>query len=79
MRRRLLGALNLNHWEVTIMKDMTLTQEYFICAVNGKGKISGFSTEKQVCLVAAGLLELQMEGCICIDKKQVGRHSPAAR
>ena len=47
------------------MKDMTLTQEYFICAVNGKGKISGFSTEKQVCLVAAGLLELQMEGCIC--------------
>ena len=52
------------------MKDMTLTQEYFICAVNGKGKISGFSTEKQVCLVAAGLLELQMEGCICIDKNR---------
>ena len=44
------------------MKDMTLTQEYFICAVNGKGKISGFSTEKQVCLVAAGLLELQKIG-----------------
>ena len=58
------------------MKDMTLTQEYFICAVNGKGKISGFSTEKQVCLVAAGLLELQMEGCICIDKKQVAVTAP---
>ena len=56
------------------MKDMTLTQEYFICAVNGKGKISGFSTEKQVCLVAAGLLELQMD-----RQKTGGRHSPAAR
>ena len=50
------------------MKDMTLTQQYFTCAVNGKGKIPGLSTERQVCLLAAGLLELQMEGCISIDK-----------
>ena len=53
------------------MKDMTLTQQYFTCAVNGKGKIPGLSTERQVCLLAAGLLELQMEGCISIDKKQI--------
>ena len=49
------------------MKDMTLTQEYFTCAVNSKGKISSLSIERQVCLLAAGLLELQMEGCISID------------
>ena len=29
-----------------------------------------------MCLVAAGLLELQMEGCICIDKKQVAVTAP---
>lgn len=53
------------------MKDLTITQEYLICAVNEKGKISGFSTEKLVCFVAAGLLELQLEKCISIDKKKV--------
>lgn len=53
------------------MKDLSTTQEYLICAVNSKGKISGFSTEKLVCLVASGLLELQMEDCVKIDKKDV--------
>ena len=54
------------------MKDMTLTQEYFTCAVNSKGKnIKLLSIERQVCLLAAGLLELQMEGCISIDRKQI--------
>ncbi len=53
------------------MRDLTLTQEYFICAVNEKGKLSTFSTEKQVCLVAAGLLELQLENCIVIDQKHI--------
>lgn len=53
------------------MKDLAITQEYLICAVNSKGKISGFSTEKLVCLIASGLLELQLEDCIKIDKKRV--------
>lgn len=53
------------------MKDLTITQEYLICAVNPKGTISGFSTEKLVCLIASGLLELQLENCIKIDKKTV--------
>lgn len=53
------------------MKDLAITQEYLICAVNSKGKISGFSTEKLVCLIASGLLELQLEDCIKIDKKTV--------
>lgn len=53
------------------MKDLSITKEYLICAVNSKGKISGFGSEKLICLIASGLLELQLEGCIKIDKKKV--------
>lgn len=53
------------------MKDLSITQEYLICAVNSKGKISGFGSEKLICLIASGLLELQLEDCIKIDKKRV--------
>lgn len=53
------------------MKDLSITQEYLICAVNSKGKISGFGSENLICLIASGLLELQLEGCIKIDKKKV--------
>lgn len=53
------------------MKDLSITQEYLICAVNSKGKISGFGSEKLICLIASGLLELQLEGYIKIDKKKV--------
>lgn len=53
------------------MKDLSITQEYLICAVNSKGKISGFGSEKLICLIASGLLELQLEKCIKIDKKRV--------
>ena len=49
------------------MKDLTLTQEYFICAVNDKGKLSGFNVDRLVCLLASGLLELQLSGCIRIE------------
>ena len=38
------------------MKDMTLTQEYLVCAVNEKGKIGSMNIEKVVCLLAAGLI-----------------------
>lgn len=49
------------------MKDMSIIQEYMVCSVNAKGKIPSFSIEKAVCLVAAGILELQLEGCISVD------------
>ena len=51
------------------MKDMTLSQEYLVCAVNEKGKIGSMNIEKVVCLLAAGLLELQLAECITMDKK----------
>lgn len=53
------------------MKDLSILQEYLICAVNEKGKISGFSTEKLVCFVAGGLLELKQENSIMFDDKKI--------
>lgn len=53
------------------MKDLSIIQEYMVCSVDEKGKIPGYSTEKMVCFVAAGILELQSEGCIAMDGKKV--------
>lgn len=53
------------------MKDLSIIQEYMVCSVNEKGKIPGYSTERMVCFIAAGILELQSEGCIAMDGKKV--------
>ncbi len=53
------------------MKDLSIIQEYTICAVNEKGKFPALSTEKAVCFVAAGILELRLEKCISIDGKKL--------
>lgn len=58
------------------MRDLSLTQEYMICAVNEKGAISGFSTEKLVCLVAAGLLDLRLAGCLELEGKKARVTAP---
>ncbi len=60
------------------MKDMTLSQEYLICAVNEKGKIGSMNIEKVVCLLAAGLLELQLAECITMDQKAATVTAPFA-
>lgn len=53
------------------MSDLSITQAYLICAVNNKGRISGFDTNRQVCMTASGLLELELSGCISMDEKTV--------
>lgn len=53
------------------MRDLLVAQEYLICAVNNKGRISGFDTDRQVCMTASGLLQLQLAGCISMDEKTV--------
>lgn len=50
------------------MTDLTVTQEYFVCAAAKNGKISG--TEKALCPVAAGLFELMLEGLVRFENKQ---------
>lgn len=62
-----------------IMKKMSITQEYFICAANEKGKISSIHTDKLACLIVSCLFEMKMEGCISIEQKKVticGQLSP---
>ena len=58
------------------MTDLSVIQEYMLCAVNDKGVLPAMDTEKQVCLVAAGLLELQLEGCITIEGKTLRPAAP---
>lgn len=58
------------------MKDISLVQKYMICAVSEKGGISSFSTEKLVCLVAAGLLDLRLAGCLTIEGKKAWTTAP---
>ena len=52
------------------MKDLSVTQAYLLCALGKKGKFTGVGAEKTACLVAAGLLELRMEGCVAIEGKK---------
>lgn len=53
------------------MKDLTITQEYMICALNEKGKMSElFGVEKIVCFVATGLLEMKLEGMYSDGKEK---------
>ncbi len=53
------------------MKDLTLTQAYLLCLLNEKGKVPAMDVDGQVCLVAGGLVELWLDGCIEIDQKKV--------
>ena len=61
------------------MSNLSIAQAYMVCAANEKGKISSFDTEGQVCLAAAGLIELRGEGCIDFDGKEVRATAPLPR
>lgn len=53
------------------MKDLSITQEYMICTVNGKGTISGNNEKAAACLVICGLLEMQLAKCVSLNEKKV--------
>jgi hypothetical protein len=50
------------------MRDLTITQEYLLCSLNAKGKLSVLNKEVTVCLLASGLIELLASNCIQMDK-----------
>ena len=59
------------------MMELSVMEQYAVLAVNDKGKISSFDQKKMICLIAAALLELQMDGCITIaDKKATTNSKP---
>lgn len=53
------------------MRDLSISQEYYLCAVNEKGAISSFAAEKLVCLVPSALLDMKLADCIEIENKRV--------
>lgn len=53
------------------MKDLSITQEYMVCTVNGKGTISSYNQKAIVCLIVSGLLEMQLSKCISISDKKI--------
>ena len=53
------------------MKDLSITQEYMICTVNGKGTIPSYNQKAVACLIVSGLLEMELAKCISINDKKV--------
>ncbi len=53
------------------MMDLSLSQKYALCVLNEKGKIPAFQLEGSACLLAAALLEMQMDGIIRIENKKI--------
>lgn len=57
------------------MNEWSVTQEYYLLALNEKGIISSFYSAGTVCLVASGLLELKLNQCIDIKENVVSVHA----
>ena len=52
------------------MEELTLTQEYFICAINEDGSISALNGWGiAVCLIVSEVMELTALGCVVCDEK----------
>ena len=51
------------------MQELSLTQEYLLCVLRNKGKISSFDIEKGMCLTGACVLELLLDGIISWEEK----------
>lgn len=49
------------------MNNLSLTQEYVLYSLTEKGQIPFMNAEAQVCILAAGLMELLGSGCIHMD------------
>ena len=46
------------------MRELSLSQKYYLCSVGDKGRYSGLDSEKTTALVAAGILEVLMDGIL---------------
>lgn len=53
------------------MKDLSVTQQYLLCALKKNGRLPIFGIEKTVCLSASGVLELLMEEVLAFDGKKL--------
>lgn len=53
------------------MKDLSLSQQYLLLTMNRQGKISSLNYYVGMCLVMAGLLDLQSAGVIELKQKEI--------
>lgn len=60
------------------MKRESLVIEYLLCALNDKGRLPSLSTEKEVCLYAANLIELIQAGAVILENKMLTCTEPSS-
>lgn len=53
------------------MKNLSLSQQYLLLTMNRQGKISSLNYYVGMCLVMAGLLDLQSAGVIELEQKEI--------
>lgn len=53
------------------MSNLSLSQEYLMCALNGKGKIPTFSFERIIAVAASAVVDLMMDDIIESDGKKL--------
>ncbi len=52
------------------MKDLSITQEYLLCSLSDKGRLPVIGKEVPACILAGGLIELLLDGCIKMTDKE---------
>lgn len=55
---------------------ISLTQRFFLCTETGSESVDIRDEKEMFGLVAAALLELELSGCVCIEKKKVRACAP---
>lgn len=58
------------------MKNLSTTQQYFLCILKKNGKISSLEMEKTTCLAASAVMELLMEDILTFDGKKLSIQAP---
>ena len=58
------------------MNHLSLTQEFLLCTLSEKGKYSSMDMTNGVCLVAGCVLELLMDGVVCMEGKKIFTVAP---
>lgn len=53
------------------MSNLSLSQEYMMCALNDKGKISTFNLERVIAVAASAVAELMMDDIIALNGKKL--------
>ena len=58
------------------MKNLSTTQQYFLCVLKKNGKISSLEMEKTTCLAASAIVELLMDNILTLDGKKLSVQAP---